>query len=151
MVGNLDYVFKEIGGVLPYHVWLRVDADVHGEYVREALEAQSIEVMRLEDARVLLAKWRTDPARLGMYGFLILGLGITFLLSVLALAVHAILTLQRRRIQLAILRAMGWTRRQVGASLILEQLLIAVLGIGGGTSLDFGISYLFVPFLKRGG
>ncbi len=150
VVGNLDYIFQEVGGALPYHVWLRVDADVRGEAVQDALEAQSIEVMRLEDARVRLAEWRTDPARLGMSGFLVLGLGIAFLLSVLALAVHAVLTLQRRRIQLTILRAMGWTRRQAGASLVLEQLLLALLGIGGGTLLGFGISHLFVPFLQGG-
>ena len=150
VVGNLDYIFQEIGGVLPYHVWLRVDTDVHGESIREALEAQSIEVLRLDDARDLLMEWRTDPARLGMFGFFVLGLGITFLLSVLALAVHAVLTLQRRRIQLTILRAMGWTRRQAGASLVLEQLCIAMLGIGGGTLLGFGISHLFVPFLQGG-
>jgi len=150
VVGNLDYIFKEVGGVLPYHVWLRVDSEIRGEYVKAALEAQSIEVMRLEDARVRLAEWRTDPARLGMLGFLVLGLGITFLLSVLALAVHAVLTLQRRRIQLTLLRAIGWTRRQAGASLVLEQLCIAALGIGGGTLLGFGVSRLFIPFLQGG-
>ncbi len=150
VVGNLDYVFQEVGGDLPYHVWLKVDADVQGESVQGALEAQSIEVLQLQDARALLAEWRTAPARLGLFGFLVMGLGIAFLLSVLALAVHAVLTLQRRRIQLTLLRAMGWTRRQAGASLALEQLLIAILGIGGGTALGFGISHLFVPFLQRG-
>ncbi len=150
VVGNLDYIFNELGGDLPYHVWLKVADEVQGESVRKELEAQSIEVLRLEDARVLIEERRASPARQGMFGFLILGLAVTFLLSVLALAVHAVLTLQRRRIQLAILRALGWTRRQVGVSLIFEQSVIAVLGIGGGTVLGFGVSHLFVPFLKEG-
>ena len=68
--------------------------------------------MNLTDAKAQLEAWRTDPIRLGLNGFLSLGLGVGLLLSMLALVVHGILALQRRRIQMGSHRTQG--RRSVG-------------------------------------
>lgn len=149
-VGNLEYIFRQVGGPLPYHVWLRVADDANENSVRAELEERSIEVLRLEDARTLLARWRTDPARLGAYGFLVMGTAACLILSLLALAVHAVLTMQRRRVQLAVLRALGWTRRQTGACLAMEELALVTLGIAGGTGLGFGVSRQFIPLMQSG-
>lgn len=151
LVGNLDFIFEQAGGILPYHVWLRVDDPaVDAAVLRAALEAQSIEVLQLEDARAQLTAMQTQPARMGLFGFLALGFAATVLLSVLALAVHAALTLQRRRIQLGVLRALGWRQPQAAASLALEQLCLTGLGIGGGAGLGYAVSQIFIPFLQGG-
>ena len=150
VVGNLEYIFTQVGGPMPYQVWLKLAERTAAESVVAELEETAIEVLHLEDARDRLADWRTTPVRLGVHGFLALGLGLGLVLSVLALVVHGVLSLQRRRIQVGLLRAMGWSRRQSMLCLALEQLAIAVLGVGGGSILGVGISRLFVPHLQNG-
>lgn len=150
LVGNLEYVFSQVGGPLPYHVWLRVDPEVSGADIQGALTERSIEVLQLEDARLRIAEWKAAPSRLGLFGFLALGYGITVLLSVVALAVQGALTLRRRRIQLGVLLALGLRQRQASASLALEQFFITGLGIGLGALLGYATSQIFVPYLQGG-
>ncbi len=150
LVGNLDYVHTQIGGPLPYYVWLKLTQDISGPEVQAVLEARGIEVLELEDARQDMAARRADPARLGLLGFLALGYAVTVLLSVVALAVHAVLNAHRRRSQLGLLQAMGLLSHQAGGSLALEQAIMTALGIGGGTMLGYAASQIFVPFLQGG-
>ncbi len=150
LVGNLEYIHTQTGGPLPYYVWLHLARDIAGTEVRAMLEERGIEVMELEDARLHMAERRAEPARLGLFGFLALGYAVTVLLSVIALAVHAVLNAHRRRIQLGLLQAMGMQPYQAGSSLALEQAILTALGIGGGTLLGYTASQIFVPFLQGG-
>ena len=150
VVGNLEYIFTQVGGPMPYQVWLRLADRAQTGTVVEALEEASVEILDVEDAKMQLEAWRTDPVRLGLNGFLSLGLGMGLLLSVLALVVHGVLALQRRRIQMGTLRAIGWSRGQGVLCIALEQLAIATLGIGGGTLLGGAVSRLFIPDLQIG-
>ena len=150
VVGNLEHIFTQVGGPMPYQVWLRLADRAQAEAVVEALEQASVEILDLADAKVQLETWRTDPVRLGLNGFLSLGLGVGLVLSMLALVVHGILALQRRRIQIGTLRAIGWSRGQGVLCVALEQLAIAALGIGGGTLLGGVVSRLFIPHLQIG-
>jgi putative ABC transport system permease protein len=54
----------------------------------------------------------------------------------------------QRYIELGVLRAIGLSLRQMGAFLIVEQLLLILLGAAAGTGLGVGISYLFIPFYQ---
>ena len=150
VVGNLEYIFTQVGGPMPYHVWLRLADRAQTESVVAALNEASVEIQDLTDAKAQLEAWRTDPVRLGLNGFLSLGLGVGLLLSILALVVHGVLALQRRRIQMSLLRAIGWSRGQGVLCIALEQLAIAALGVGGGTMLGVAVSRLFVPHLQTG-
>lgn len=150
VVGNLEYIFTQVGGPMPYHVWLRLAERAQTESVVAALDEASVEILDVADAKTQLETWRTDPVRLGLNGFLSLGLGVGLLLSILALIVHGVLALQRRRIQMGLLRAIGWSRGQGVLCIALEQLAIAALGVGGGTMLGVAVSRLFVPHLQTG-
>ena len=111
-------------------IWRAADRAQTGSVVA-ALDEASVEILDLADAKGQLETWRTDPVRLGLNGFLSLGLGVGLVLGVLALVVHGILALQRRRIQIGILRAIGWSRGQGVLCIALEPLAIATLGMGG--------------------
>ena len=150
VVGNLEYIFTQVGGPMPYQVWLRLADRAQAGTLVAALEEASVEILDVEDAKAQLEAWRTDPVRLGLNGFLSLGLGMGLLLSVLALVIHGVLALQRRRIQMGTLRAIGWSRGQGILCIALEQLAIAALGIGGGTLLGGAVSRLFIPDLQIG-
>lgn len=150
VVGNLEYIFTQVGGPMPYQVWLNLADRAQTESVVAALAEASVEILDVADAKAQLETWRTAPVRLGLNGFLSLGLGVGLLLSVLALVVHGVLALQRRRIQMGLLRAIGWSRGQGVLCIALEQLAIAGLGVGGGTMLGVVVSRLFVPHLQTG-
>ena len=150
VVGNLEHIFTQVGGPMPYQVWLRLADRARTGSVVAALDEASVEILDLADAKGQLETWRTDPVRLGLNGFLSLGLGVGLVLGVLALVVHGILALQRRRMQIGTLRAIGWSRGQGVLCIALEQLAIAALGMGGGTMLGVAVSRLFVPYLQTG-
>jgi putative ABC transport system permease protein len=61
-------------------------------------------------------------------GFLAIGLGV----GLVALAVIAFRTVVERRQQIGLLRAIGFTRSNIGLSFVLESAFIAVLGIFNG-------------------
>lgn len=150
MVGNLEYLHTLLGGPLPYHVWLNLKQNTNSATVQSALEERGIEVLDLEDANLNMAKRRANPARLGLFGFLSLGYVVAVLLSVISLAVHAVLNAHRRRTQLGLMQALGLLSRQAGGSLALEQIILTTLGIAGGAMLGFTASHVFVPFLQGG-
>ncbi len=148
LIGNLAYVHTQTGGPLPYYVWLRLAGNMPESTVQAVLEQRGIEVLEMEDARWYMAERRAHPVRLGLLGFLALGYAVTVLLSIMALAVHAVLNAHRRRIQLGLLQAMGLLPRQASGSLALEQILLTALGIGGGALLGYAASQIFVPYLQ---
>ncbi len=150
LVANLEYIHTQTGGPLPYYVWLNLAEDTSAPEVQAVLEERGIEVLEMEDARLYMAARRADPARLGLFGFLALGYAATIFLSVMALAVHAVLNAHRRRTQLGLLQAVGMLSRQASSSLAWEQAMLTLLGVGGGTLLGYAASQVFVPFLQGG-
>lgn len=149
-VANLEYIFTELGGPIPYEVWLAVDDQMQPAALTTALEQVGFKILQLDDARTAIAAEQTRPARVGLFGFLSLGFLVTLLLSLFALATHASLMYQRRYIQLGIMRAIGFSARQVAATLAGEQLLTTTLGILGGAWLGLWCSQLFIPFMQLG-
>jgi putative ABC transport system permease protein len=149
-VANLDYIFDQLGGALPYYVWLAVDDQLTPDHLVTALEGLDFQILKVEDVRAEVAAEQTRPERIGLFGFFSLGFLITTLLSILALVTHAFLMYQRRYIQLGILRAMGLSARQVAAMQAGEHLLTTVIGILGGAGLGLACSYLFIPFMQLG-
>lgn len=149
-VANLEYIFTELGGPLPYYVWLAVDEQVHAPELTAHLTELGFEILKLEDVRSAVTAEQTRPERVGLFGFFSLGFVVTTLLSLLALVTHAFLMYQRRFVQLGILRAIGLSARQIAATQASEHLLTTVLGILGGAGLGLICSHLFIPFMQIG-
>jgi putative ABC transport system permease protein len=88
---------------------------------------------------------------LGFFNKILLGFaGVALFVGVfLILNTFSIIVAQRTR-ELALLRALGASRRQVIGSVLLEALVIgllaAVLGLAAGVGVGFGLAYLFSTF-----
>lgn len=54
VVGNLDYLFFQGGGVFPYRLWLRADPDADGRSIFEAIEFRVVETAGRQDAPALI-------------------------------------------------------------------------------------------------
>jgi putative ABC transport system permease protein len=149
-IANLDYIFTELGQELPYKVWLGVDDATSMASLTAALDELGYKVLAVEEANALVSAAQKQPTRVGVFGFLSVGLITTTALSMLTLVTYAVLSYRQRFIQLGILRAIGLAPRQLAVSLGSEQVIITLLAVAAGVQLGLLASHLFIPFLQIG-
>jgi len=149
-VANLDYIFEQLGGEVPYNVWSSTAPDTDIETILKDLEELGYKVLGYEDARAAIAEAQRNPERTGLFGFLSIGFLITIGLSMLAQIIHALLSFRRRFILFGMIRAIGLSKGQLALSLSSELALMTTIGIGLGLCVGLVASQVFVPFLQMG-
>lgn len=147
---NLDYLYRQID-IMPYDVWLAMKDGAKLAPALAQLADRGIDIVSADDARTALALLRSHPAHGGVSGILSLGFLLSLLVSLLGFLIFWFFTLSRRVVQLGILRAMGLSRGQLTAMLLLEQLFTTGLSVVVGIALGKVASRLFLPFLQEGG
>jgi putative ABC transport system permease protein len=146
-VGNLRYLFERLGGLYPYDVWLATTSDTT-EAVVAALNERGVPVISAWDARQIIAEEQRRPQRQGLFGLLTLGFLAAGLLTVLGLTLHALLAFREHTIELGVLRALGFSRRQMRLYLSGTQVILLLVGLLSGTALGLVTGRLFIPFLQ---
>ncbi|MEJ7652004.1 MAG: FtsX-like permease family protein [Chloroflexia bacterium] len=103
---------------------------LEAHFVANGVQAQSIqeEIDRIASANTMINTL--------LQGFMGLGL----IVGIAALGVIAARAVVERRQQIGLMRALGFQRSQVQLSFLLESSYIALLGIGLGVVLGFGLS-----------
>jgi len=149
-VANLDYVFEGLGGPYPYDVWLATDTAVPGEQVVKEVRELGLAVVTAQDARAQILAEQTRPERQGLFGLLSVGFLAAAALTVLGFLVYAVVSFQRRFIELGMLRAIGLSVAQMATYLAVEQAAVVLVGLGLGTGLGVWTSRLFIPYLQVG-
>jgi putative ABC transport system permease protein len=149
-VANLDYVFEGLGGPYPYDVWLATDTAVSGEQVVKEVRELGLAVVTAQDARTQILSEQTRPERQGLFGLLSVGFLAAAALTVLGFLVYAVVSFQRRFIELGMLRAIGLSVTQMATYLAVEQAAVILVGLGLGTGLGVWTSRLFIPYLQVG-
>lgn len=149
-VANLDYVHEGMGGQYPYNVWARTDRLADANEIVSGVRDLGIVVVSAESARGIIAEEQLRPERQGVFGLLSVGFVAAAALTVLGFLVYAIVSFQRRFIELGMLRAIGLSIGQMSAYLSAEQALIVISGMGLGTLIGVAASTLFIPFLQVG-
>ncbi|MDY7080481.1 MAG: FtsX-like permease family protein, partial [Chloroflexota bacterium] len=149
-VGNLRYLFERLGGLYPYDVWLATGSG-STEPVVAALNERGVPVVSAWDARNLIAAEQQRPERQGLFGLLTLGFLASGLLTVLGLTLHALLSFRERTVELGILRALGFSQRQMRLYLAGTQIALLLAGLLAGTALGLATGRLFIPFLQAQG
>jgi putative ABC transport system permease protein len=151
-VGNLDYIFEGVGGQFPYNVWLKTGSNAMD------VEKMNLDATTLIGARTIgwkepltvIAKEQTRPERQGLFGVLSVGFAAAALLTVLGFLLYALLSYQRRFVELGVLRAIGLSAGQMTAFLASELAFLIVMGGLIGTVLGVWISNMFIPYLQIG-
>jgi putative ABC transport system permease protein len=149
-VANLDYVHEGLGGAYPYSVWLTTDPMVDGQDIVQGVRGQGFAVVTAQDSRVMIAAEQGRPERQGLFGLLSVGFLAAAALTVLGFLVYAVVSFQRRFIELGMLRAIGLSVGQMSAYLAGEQAVLILTGLGIGTALGFAASVLFIPYFQVG-
>lgn len=149
-VANLDYVHEGMGGQYPYNVWAQTDGLTDPDAIVRGVRDLGIVVVSAESARDLIAAEQLRPERQGVFGILSVGFIAAAALTVLGFLVYAIVSFQRRFVELGMLRAIGLSVSQMSAYLAAEQALVVLSGLTLGTAIGVAASVLFIPFLQIG-
>ena len=149
-VGNLDYIFEQMGGIFPYDVWIRTEPDIDPEEVQKQLLDYDIRVISMRGSREAIEREQARPERTGVFGILSVGFVAAAILTLLGFLLHSFISFRRRFIEFGVLRAIGLSVGQMIGFLGFEQLLLIVTGTTAGTLLGIVVSRVFIPFLQVG-
>ncbi len=149
-VGNLDYYFEQIGGEVPYTVWLRTGASHDYERIAEDVGELGLNIVKWDAPLRRIADEQRRPERQGMFGLLSVGFIAAALLTVLGFFLYALFSFRRRTIELGILRAVGLSAGQMTSFLAWELIFLILTGLIVGTGLGAWMSSLFIPYLQVG-
>ena len=150
-VANLDYIHEGLGGAYPYNVWLSTVPDADSDLIVDGVRQLGLAVVTAQDARQMILADQERPERQGLFGLLSVGFFAAAILTVLGFLVYAIVSFQRRFIELGMLRAVGLSVVQMSGFLAGEQAILILSGVGLGTFLGVLASYLFIPYYQVGG
>ena len=128
-------------------LWLTLDEAADREAVTAALAGMGLN--RPVDLDERLASVEGNPliAASGT-GILALGFLAVLVLVAVALVVSLWTGLQRRRVEFAVLRALGFTRLQVLGSLALEYAIVGAAGIAAGVAVGLVVGRRMLSFLN---
>jgi putative ABC transport system permease protein len=149
-VANLDHIHNALGGTYPYDVWLATDAAADSEAIVEGVRDLGLVVVTARDARQTIATEQTRPERQGLFGLLSVGFIAAAVLTVIGFLVYAVVSFQRRFIELGMLRAIGLSTRQMAAYLAGELAALVLTGVTLGAALGVWASTLFIPYFQVG-
>ena len=97
------------------------------------------ERLRQEEDPLIAAGWE---------GILAISFAAVLLLSAIGFLIYSYLTAQQRRLEFAVLRTLGFSRRQVFGVVLLEQLFVVVAGMGLGTVVGLQVGRLMMDFFS---
>lgn len=134
--------------IYPTEAWLRLESGASTESTLDLLKQHSDD-FTLKNVRTFdqaLNDLQSDILfSIGLSGMLYLAFGVALILSVLSLLTYAALTTQMRRIEFGVLQALGFSSFRVIVTMLLEQILVIVIGIGQGVILGIVVSERLLP------
>lgn len=145
-VGNLDFIFNNVGGMYPYDVWVKTEPTLEMEALLDGARDLGLTVMRANGARELIDAEQLRPERQGVFGLLSVGFIAAAFLTVLGFLIYSFVSFTQRYIELGVLRAIGLSVAQMATFLVAEQLTLVATGALAGTALGVLVSRLFIPF-----
>ena len=150
IVGNLEHIFENLGGLVPYNVWVKTKPETDYRQLVRDLRALDINVLDYRSARHRIAEEQRKPERQGLFGVLSVGFLAAALLTVLGFFLYALFSFRRRFIELGTLRAIGLSPGQMTTFLAWELAFVVLMGLGAGTVLGALVSNLYIPYLQVG-
>lgn len=146
IVANLGYLQKELG-VKPYEVWMRVGNSSEALY--EYVEAEELQLSKLQDLEVIREDLHTDTLFQGTNGILTMSFMVVLVLCAVGYLIYFILSIRSRELLFGVLRAMGMRKREITGMLLLEQIFCGLYAILAGTVIGLAGSHMFVPMIQN--
>jgi len=126
--------------------WLAIDND-DAEAIASRLGDAPYSSWRIADRFSQAELFRTDPVALGIIGALSLGFVSAALFAVIGFVVSAAVSARERLTEFSLLRALGLSPRQLSGWLSLENGLLVLISLIGGTALGLLMAWMVLPFV----
>lgn len=150
VVGNLDYLFEQVGGEFPYDVWLATRPGIDHNEMLKGIDSLYKRVMYPRISLDILNDEQLRPERQGFFGLLSVGFVALAFLTVLGFLLYALFSFRRRFIELGMLRAIGLSAGQMLVFLAAELAFLFLSGLAAGTGMGVWVSNFFIPHLQVG-
>jgi hypothetical protein len=134
----------------PNEAWLSLTQDLAGREaaLREIGERFGILSAQVIDSRKLVEEVRSDPlVRAGGSGILFVALIASLVLLALGFALTLYVAAQARGVEVSVIRAVGFSPRQIFVMIALEYLVVAAVGLAIGTLAGLRIADTMLSFL----
>jgi putative ABC transport system permease protein len=148
IIGNLEFLFEQIGATLLHNIWLKVDPDSDKEAMISEVEKMGVFIGRWVDSRDEIAERQAEVERVGIFGTLTIGFLGAAVLAGVGLLVYNYASLQERLFRFTILRAVGLSLLQVISQVSIEYLVLMIYSVAGGTAIGVWASAWFIPFFQ---
>ncbi|UCD09428.1 MAG: ABC transporter permease, partial [Dehalococcoidales bacterium] len=155
VIANIDRLFdarnRQIGSsIYPNEVWLDIpDDSTQRNAVLDSIRGTTLSAKNIYDREAMIADMKDDPlAGAAWKGVLLIALLGVVLISSLGFLVYSYLSARARQLDFAVLRAIGFSRRQIFGLLTFEQLVIVVFGLVLGIITGERLSTIMMPFLQ---
>ncbi len=149
IIGNLEYLSTLTGLTVAHDIWLKTDPALDHATIEKNISREfSIQVNNPQDTQMLIDEEQGRMERVGIFGTLTVGFLATALMAILGLLLYSYASLQERAYRLAVLNAVGLSKNQIMAQVILEYAFLALFGAVAGALIGATASNLFVPFFK---
>ncbi|HXH20579.1 MAG TPA: FtsX-like permease family protein [Dehalococcoidia bacterium] len=138
-------------GRAPNEVWFRLpsDPEARAQAKAELERRHNILAGQILDVQEVLGRVRSDPVvRAGGTGILLLAVIAAFGILALGFGLTLYTGGQARTVEVAVMRAMGFSTRQIFSMVSLEYLVVAVVGLVVGTVAGLRISATMLSFLN---
>jgi putative ABC transport system permease protein len=148
VIGNLNFLFDQVGATLLHNIWLRIDPRSDQSEMIADVENMGVYISRWVDTRDEVAVEQAKVERVGIFGTLTIGFLAAAVLSGIGLLVYNYASLQERLFRFTILRAVGLSLMQVIGQVGIEYLVLMVYSVIGGAAIGVFASRLFIPFFQ---
>jgi len=132
----------------PEQLWLALDRGADRERVLETVDSRLSARVIIKDRRKEVDLARRDPlAGGGWNGLTLLGMTTVTVAVLLTLAVHGVAAVRTGRVDFSVVQTLGLSQLQLTASLALERVVVAVLGIGVGAGVGLWMGRWVLGYL----
>jgi hypothetical protein len=130
----------------PDEIWFEGDAESAG-LARTAVDGGAITGTLFSFEEIRAAQERDPLVAAGWEGILFISFAAILLLSAIGFLIYSYLTAQRRTLEFAVLRTMGFSRRQIASVVGFEQAFVIGLGIIAGTFFGLRLGGLMIRYM----
>ncbi len=149
LIGNLDNLNNLFGFTVPHQIWMKLQPGVTVDSVINQMPtAFSVNADKVVDTETNIATAQAQMERVGIFGTLSMGFLATALMAILGLLIYSYASLRDRIYHLAMLLAVGVSRSQVIAQVVMEYAFLSLFGVAAGAAIGVVATNLFVPFFR---
>jgi ABC-type antimicrobial peptide transport system permease subunit len=116
--------------------------------VSQLPSALQVKAGKIVDTNLNIATEQGKMERVGIFGTLSIGFLATALMAIIGLLIYSYASLRERVYHLAMLLAVGVSRMQVIAQVVMEYAFLSIFGVAAGAAIGIYASLMFVPFFR---